>query len=169
MSTSYTRTLTTPLDPHAAYEHAANPQQWWITMIEGQARNVGDLFEFDVPQLHHAKFRVSEAVPGRRLAWDVVETNAETELPEWIGTRIEFTFAPAERPRHEEDDTAPSPGSTVTFTHHGLTPSLDCHETCSTAWDHHLGDGLSALLNGKQPDPVTPEQAADLAAENRGH
>ncbi len=149
----YTTTFVVPTTPDEAYDATAHPQQWWNEMITGQAAAVGDVFVHDVPRLHHAKFIVTEATPGRRLTWRAEPTGATTELAEWIGTDLIFDF------------TRDPEGTRVTFTHKGLHPGLECHTTCTTAWSHHLTVGLQSLLTAGQADPITAESAAAVAAK----
>lgn len=137
----YTYSFTSDLDPTTAMTLTSDPKTWWNDMIVGDASNVGDVFDFDVPGLHHARFIVSHVDPGQFLASEVKPTHAEHELAEWSDTRLEFRFAEeAGRTR-------------VEFTHRGLTPALECHRVCSTAWTYHLTAGLEALLNGGKPNP----------------
>lgn len=152
-NSDYTHSFTTDLDPAIAMALTSDPKAWWNDLIVGDARAVGDTFEFDVPGLHHASFVVSQADPGQFLVWDVVPTHAQYELAEWTDTRLEFCFV---------DEGG---GTRVEFTHRGLTPALECHHVCSTAWTHHLTAGLQALLNGGRPEPLTHANAAEVAEQ----
>lgn len=147
----FTTAFDVSVDPEAAFEAAADPKAWWNDMITGTAGELGDAFIYDVPGLHHSEFEVVEARPGRQLAWKVVPSGAESELHEWLDTVVEFRFAPTPT------------GTRVTFTHHGLAPSLECHTVCTTAWTYHLAAGLRALLTEGRGAPITAASAADVA------
>lgn len=147
----FTTTFTAPVTPSAAFEATTRPHAWWNEMVEGRAAEVGDTFTYDVPGLHHSEFEVVEARPGARLTWKVVRSGARTELDEWIGTEILFEFAP---------DPA---GTRVTFTHRGLSPNLECHGVCATAWSHHLEAGLQALLTDGRGAPLTADTVDEVA------
>lgn len=67
---------------------------------------------------------------GQHLAWKVIPSGHEDELAEWLDTVVVFDFAETDK------------GTTVSFTHRGLQPQLECHGVCSTAWDYHLEAGL---------------------------
>lgn len=156
---SYTTTFHAPVTPEQALAAAADPRAWWVAMIEGSAEGVGDRFVVDVPGLHHAELVVTSAEPGQRLAWTVEHSGHAHEIEDWIGTVISFAITPADG------------GSEITVTHHGLHPGLECHEVCSTAWDHHLDVGLRALLTGGVAAPITPESVdavADRVGATRG-
>ena len=156
---SYTTTFHAPVTPEQALAAAADPRAWWVAMIEGSAEGVGDRFVVDVPGLHHAELVVTSAEPGRHLAWAVQRSGADHEIEDWVGTVITFDIA------------ATDDGSEVTLTHHGLHPGLECHEVCSTAWDHHLDVGLRALLIDGVAAPITPESVdavADRVGATRG-
>ena len=48
-------------------------------------------------------------------------------LPDWVGTTPTFTLT-------ARDDG----GTDLAFTHHGLTPQLDCYQQCAADWDYFL-------------------------------
>lgn len=139
----YTHSFTAPVDPANAYRAAAEPTLWWGEMADGRADSVGATFVFDVPGMHYSQFQVTDAVPGERLTWAVVHSANPNELHEWVGTELAFVFTPA------------PDGTLITFTHKGLRPTLQCHDVCSSAWDHHLAEGLQALLTTGSGRPLT--------------
>jgi Activator of Hsp90 ATPase homolog 1-like protein len=71
-----------------------------------------------------ARIRVDEADRPARVRWTVLVSEP---LPDWAGTTITFDITPA------------GDGSTVLhFTHHGLTPQLECFSMCSASWTQYL-------------------------------
>ena len=69
------------------------------------------------------RMRADETDRAARVCWTVL---VSVPLPDWAGTTITFDIAPA------------GDGSTVLFTHHGLTPQLDCFSMCSAGWTQYL-------------------------------
>ena len=70
------------------------------------------------------RIRVDETDQPARVCWTVL---ASEPLPDWAGTTITFDIAPA------------GDGSAVLhFTHHGLTPQLECFTMCSAGWTQYL-------------------------------
>ena len=149
--TSYRQDFTVPLVPIEAYDRARQLDAWWNDMIEGPTRDVGDISVFDVPGLHHCALKVVESVPGKRIAWQVLEAGHEHEIDDWIGTRIVIDLEP-------EGD-----GTRVQFTHLGLSPDLECHDGCSRAWNYHLDVGLRPLLADRNASPITHDNYAEVA------
>ena len=152
---SYRRGFTVPLTPAEAHERASRLGAWWNDMIEGPTKEVGDVSAFDVPGLHHCALEVVESVPGKRVAWQVLESGHEHEIADWIGTRIVIDLEP--------EGEGEGDGTRVQFTHQGLSPELECHDGCSRAWDYHLEAGLRPLLTNEVASPITRDTYVDVA------
>jgi len=135
---SYTVTITVPATPAQAYAAIIDVRSWWDGDIVGPTDTVGQQFTYRYQDKHRSTHLVSELVPGRRVVWHTTDA----ELPfaddprEWIGTDIVFDLVPVDG------------GTAVTFTHVGLTPSLDCYENCSRAWGHFVTAALRQRIAG---------------------
>ena len=70
------------------------------------------------------RIRVDEADRPARVRWTVLVSEP---LPDWAGTTITFDITPAA-----------DGGTVLHFTHHGLTPQLECFSMCSAAWTQYL-------------------------------
>lgn len=155
MNESFTTTVTVDRAPQEVFAAINKPQIWWNELIVGSAERVGDEFGFDMPGVHRTRLRVTEATPGHRVVWRVLENHFSfvQDQDEWLGTDVVFDI--------ERGDTR----TTVSVTHVGLVPELECYEVCSGAWTHHLNAGLRALLVTGDPAPMTAELAAATARE----
>lgn len=124
------------LAPAAAFDVIVDVRGWWQGEIEGDTDRVGAEFSYEVPGVHRSVQSVSALDPGVLVAWEVVDANLTfaSDPAEWVGTRITFDIAPA------------GDGSVVVFTHHGLTPALECFEACSSGWRYYAGTSLGSLL-----------------------
>lgn len=151
---SFTREFWVDATPEAVSRAIARPQDYWTppgnysgATIEGSAEHQGDEWIFRDDGIRHARFRVSEIVPGKRTVWDVLDSELSfvDDSTEWNGTRVVFDLA-----EHEG-------GTRVRFTHEGLTPTQECYGACSLGWSGVIDDSLQGLLNGM---PWTPERAA---------
>lgn len=111
--------------------------------IEGAARQPGDEFTYRDRGIEHCRFRVTEIIPERRAAWQVLDARLAwiDDADEWNGTQVVFELDP------ERD------GTRVRFTHQGLTSALECYRDCSRGWSGVIADSLQGLLNGR---PWTP-------------
>ena len=101
--------------------HRSALSAWW-TRATGTGSTGGELrFWFD--HTSPCVIRVDDASPAR-VCWTVAECDF---LDEWVGTHPTFTITPSESGRLE-----------IAFTHHGLTPQLDCIDMCSQGWNHFI-------------------------------
>jgi hypothetical protein len=79
--------------------------------------------------------RVEDATHPSKVIWTCV---THTGHPEWEGTTIVFEL-------NQDRD---SPG-TLNFRHIGLSPILDCYQTCESGWEHFLASLLDYAQYGK--------------------
>jgi uncharacterized protein YndB with AHSA1/START domain len=95
---------------------------WW-TRVTGSGDAGGELrFFFDSPD--PCVMHVDQATRPTSLQWAVTDCSF---LPDWIGTRPNFTITPVA-----------GDASELRFRHQGLTPELDCIEKCTRGWNHFL-------------------------------
>jgi hypothetical protein len=155
MNQSFSTTIVVERTPEEVFAAIGRPQVWWNQLIHGSAEAVGDEFGFHMPGVHTTRMRVTEAVPGRRVVWHVLENQFSfvEDQGEWLGTDVVFDI------ERRDDEVA------VVLTHIGLVPELECHEICSGAWTHHFNAGLRALLMTGDPAPMTAELAAATARQ----
>jgi uncharacterized protein YndB with AHSA1/START domain len=108
---------------------------WWTTLVSGSASAGGEiLLEFEGID-EHIVMRVEEARQPSRVRWACLE---HTSLPDWRGTRVLFELAP----RGKE-------GSELAFEHVGLSPTLECYESCEQGWDHFLASLVALVDRGR--------------------
>jgi len=147
--------------PQEAFEAIVDVRGWWSQEVEGVTDQVGGEFDYHFKDVHRCRVRVTELVPGRKVAWHILENhfNFIEDQTEWEDTEVVFEIS-------ERDG-----GAEVRFTHVGLVPQYECYDVCSNAWGGYIGGSLRNLINtGKgQPNPIedgdAPEhqQAATLA------
>jgi hypothetical protein len=127
-----------------------DPRAWWEGEIEGTTDQLGGEFSYRYADKHFSRQRVTELTPGEKVTWLVVEGGPTftEQQDEWPGTTIVFEISPA------------ADRTEVRFTHHGLTPHLECYEACSTAWNHIITDSLFTFAAGAD-DARRRDQAAD--------
>lgn len=135
-SDNFTTSFTVAQSPEAAFAAINNPRAWWSGEFDGDAGHLGDVFSYRYKDIHYSKQEVTELVPGKRVAWHVLEGTLSfvADKTEWAGTTITFDIARA--------------GETtmVTFTHVGLKPAVECYDTCSDAWTSLIQDSLRQLI-----------------------
>ncbi|MFQ6328755.1 SRPBCC family protein [Nocardia sp. CWNU-33] len=133
---SYTTTFTVDRTPEEVFSAITNVRGWWSGEIEGGTSELGDEFTYRYQDLHHSKQRITEAIPGERVVWLVVEggPNFVEDRTEWKGTSISFELS-------EKDE-----GTQVRFTHVGLVPEYECFDACSDAWGSYINGSLRNLI-----------------------
>src|SRR5690606_23998854 len=94
-NSSFTTTFTVSQPPEAVFEAINAPRNWWSGEFEGNSDKLGDEFTYRYRDLHFSKQRVTEFVPGKRVAWHVLESVLSflEDKNEWAGTTITFDIA----------------------------------------------------------------------------
>lgn len=152
---SFTASFTVDQTPEAAFAAINNVRGWWSEDIEGQTDRLGEAFDYRYHDMHRCRIRVTELVPGRKVAWHVLENyfSFTDDTTEWTDTRIVFDIA------RKGDKTE------VRFTHHGLVPEYECYDACSDGWSTYIGGSLRSLIaTGKgQPNLGEPTTGSEKA------
>lgn len=148
---SFTTSFTVAQSPETVFAAIVNPRAWWSGTFDGDTTRLGDIFSYRYGDLHYSKQEVSELVPGKRVAWHVVEgmLSFVTDKTEWAGTTITF------------DIERTGGMTTLTFTHVGLEPAVECFDTCSDAWTSLIQGSLRRLVETGQTELI--ELAAPAA------
>jgi hypothetical protein len=139
----FTATFTVDQRPEAVFAAINDVRGWWSGDIEGRTNTVGDVWTYRYMDIHCSKQRITELVPGKRVAWHVLDGYLDftEDKTEWTGTDIAFDITEAD-------------GKTeVRFTHVGLTPEFECFDNCSNAWGFYIKDSLRELITSGQGQP----------------
>ena len=131
-----TVSFTVDATPDEAFEAINNVRGWWSAELEGSGAAIGDIFTYTYGDIHRSTQKVTELVPGQRVAWHVLEgyLNFTKDPAEWTGTDIIFDITPR---GHQTE---------VRLTHVGLTPETECFDSCSRGWGYYAGEALPALI-----------------------
>jgi uncharacterized protein YndB with AHSA1/START domain len=132
----FSTTFTVDRTPTEAFDAITDVRHWWSEDVVGDTRWPGGEFYYHFQDKHRCTIQITEAVPGRRVAWRIVENYfAFTEdQTEWAGTTV--TFDIAERDGKTE----------VRFAHVGLLPEHECFDVCSNAWTFFVNTSLRTLI-----------------------
>jgi hypothetical protein len=133
----FTTTIAVDQTPDEAYSAILRVGGWWIGKNEGTCDEIGDEFIHRDGEAHYCKLRVTDLVPGRKVAWLVLDNyfNFVRDQDEWKGTRMTFEIAEAE-------------GQTrVRFAHLGLARDFECFDVCSNAWGSLINGSLRSLIS----------------------
>jgi hypothetical protein len=131
--------------PEEAFNAIKNVRGWWSEEIEGSTDKVGDEFTYHHKDIHRCTMRLTEAVPGKKIVWLVLDNhfNFTQDATEWTGTEIHFDLA------RKGDRTE------VRFMHLGLVPEYECFDVCSNAWGSYINGSLRKLIatGAGRPNP----------------
>jgi len=143
-SPDFTSAFTVDQTPEEAFQAITDVRRWWSENIEGPTDELDGEFVFHNEPVHYAKFRVTELVPGKRVAWRVLENfmSFVDDKREWIGNEIVFDIA------RKGDKTE------VLFTQIGLVPEYECYDVCSDAWGGYIKGSLRALIATGKGAPI---------------
>lgn len=145
MTTSdFTYTLTSNLSPQEVFKTITDVRSWWrgfhIEEIAGGTEKLNDEFTFSAEGgIHYSKQKLVEVIPNKKIVWLITESNFSyiEKKDEWTGTKVIFEIS-------EKD------GNTqLVFTHEGLTPAIECYNSCAPSWAQYLQEKLSPLINSK--------------------
>jgi uncharacterized protein YndB with AHSA1/START domain len=135
--------------PEAVFNAINDVRGWWSENFRGNSQKTGDIFEVRFADVHFSQHQLTEIIPGKKVVWLVTDSrlNFLKDPAEWNGTEIHFDIA-------EKD------GQTeVSFTHHGLTPAIECFGDCSNGWNHFLHGSLLPLITTGKGNPNVLEKA----------
>ena len=135
--TSFTTVFTVPREPLDVFDAINDVRAWWDGDIDGETAELGDVFTYRHEPQHISTQRITESVPGERVAWHVDDAFLSfiSDPTEWVGTTIVFDLTP----------TGDS-GTEVRFTHRGLVPTIECFDACSSAWGYYVGESLRKFV-----------------------
>lgn len=130
---NFTTSILVSGTPHEVFQILTDVRGWWSGLygeeIEGVSEKPGDTFSFRAGGgAHYSRQQLVELVPDKRLVWKVTDSNLSflKQPDEWTGTTIGFDLS-------EQD------GKTrLTFTHTGLTPDMECYDSCAPAWTRYM-------------------------------
>jgi hypothetical protein len=142
-----TATFTVDQRPKEVFAAINDVRSWWSGDVEGSTDTLGDVWTYRYKDIHYSKQKITELVPGKRVAWHVLDGYLDftEDKTEWTGTDIAFDIT-------EKD------GKTeVRFTHVGLTPEFECYDNCSNAWGFYIKESLRELITSGQGQPNATE------------
>lgn len=137
---NYSYSFTSPKTAHEIFDRLLHIEKWWSGLYEeaiaGKSHKLDDEFTFHAGGgAHYSRQKLVELVPDKSVAWLVTDSKLSflKEPAEWNGSKIRFGLA------------ADGNHTTVTFTHEGLVPEIECYNNCSSAWNGYMNNLKRAL------------------------
>jgi hypothetical protein len=147
---SFTTTFLIDQTPEQVFNAINNVRGWWSGEIVGDTGKLGAEFSYRYKDVHRSKQKVTEFIPGRKVVWQVSDSQLSfvKEKSEWNDTEIVFEIS-------EKEGKAE-----VRFTHQGLVPQYECFGSCSNAWGTLIHGNLRKLI-------ATGQGTSDASAVGR--
>lgn len=141
-ATDFTQTLITNKTPQEVFQAIIHVRSWWSGLYSeeysGETEKLHDEFSFRAGGgAHYSKQKLVEVIPDKRVVWLITESELTflEKTDEWVGTKVIFEIS-------EKD------GKTqLVFTHEGLTPEIECYDSCAPAWSTYLQEKLVPLIS----------------------
>jgi len=135
-SQDLTFSFTVDQTPDEVFAAIKQVSSWWPGEIAGVTDRLGGEFTYRYKDMHRSTQKITEWVPGKRVAWHVTESYLSflKEKEEWTGTDVVF------------DISSKGGKTTLTFTHEGLTPKVECYGACSDGWGYIIKECLPAFI-----------------------
>ncbi len=138
----YTVSITVAATPQQAFEAINDVAGWWTKAFEGDSEKPEDVFTVRFGETYITS-SVVELIPFKKITWLVTDCNKHwlKNKKEWNGTRMDWSISDGED------------GTTITFTHIGLVPGIECYNGCEGAWNSYIKESLFKLLSEGKGKP----------------
>lgn len=144
MAEDFTVAVVVDESPRQVFNAVLNVRQWWQGLyseeIRGATTGLNDEFTFRAGDgAHYSRQKLTEVIPDKKVTWLVTDSELTflKNKTEWNGTKIIFEISRKE-------------GKTeLRFIHQGLTPQIECYDSCSTAWTRYLQEKLLSLITNQ--------------------
>src|SRR5262245_44185753 len=156
---SFTAAFAVDQAPEEVFHAINNVRGWWSEDIEGGTDKPGGEFIYRYQDAHRCRIKVIELVPGKTVAWRVLDNHFgfTHDQAEWRDTEIRFEI------------TARDGKTEIRFTHAGLVPEHECFDVYSNSWDFYLYTSLRALIRTGRGLPNRKEQALSASFSQSPH
>lgn len=145
---SYTTVLLLSQTPDEVFDAINNVSEWWSESIEGTTNKLNAEFLQYYRDIHIAKMKIVDFVPGQSITWHVLDSHFSfTKVEnEWKNTRIHF------------DISRKGNKTQLLFMHEGLVPQYECYDVCHDAWGDLIKISLRNLITTGKGNPNPKEE-----------
>ena len=138
---NFTATLIVDQTPEEVFNVVRNVRGWWsgyyLEEFEGNTEKLNDEFSFRAGSgAHYSRQKLVEVIPNKKIVWLVTDSKLDflEKKDEWTGTKVSF------------DISTKGNKTELAFTHEGLTPEIECYNSCAPAWSQYLQNKLLPLI-----------------------
>lgn len=154
---SFTTTLLVAQTAKEVFDAINNVRGWWSASVEGITDQLNAEFVQYYRDIHIAKMKIIEFIPGKKLTWLVLDSHFSftKDESEWTDTKICFEIS------KKGNQTQ------LLFTHLGLVPAYECFDICNGAWKELIKISLNNLITTGKGQPNPKEKGFDPMREKR--
>ena len=138
---NFTTTIIVDQTPEEVFNAVRNVRGWWSGYyseeIKGDTEKLNDEFSFRAGSgAHYSRQKLVEVIPNKKVVWLVTDSKLDflEKKDEWTGTKVIF------------DISTKGNKTELAFTHEGLTPEIECYNSCAPAWSQYLQNKLLPLI-----------------------
>lgn len=144
---SFTTTFVVDQTPEQVFNAINNVRGWWSQEVEGSTDKLNAEFNYHYQDVHIAKMKITELVPGKKVAWQVLDNYFKFthDKHEWKDNKIIF------------DITQKGNKTQLQFTQVGLVPAYECYDICRDAWTNYINNSLRNLITTGKGEPNPKE------------
>ena len=139
---NFTTTLIVDQTPEEVFNAVRNVREWWSGYysedIKGDTEELNDEFSFRAGSgAHYSRQKLVEVIPNKKVVWLITDSKLDflEKKDEWTGTKVSF------------DISTKGNKTELAFTHEGLTPEIECYNSCAPAWSQYLQNKLLPLIS----------------------
>lgn len=142
-ASDFTTTLMVDQTPKEVFNAINNVRGWWLNNIEGRTDKLNEEFKFYEDGRLEFHFRIIELIPYEKVVWLVLDQNFKVseDKHEWRDTTVIFEISKK------------GSQTQLRFTHQGLTPQLECYETCQNSWTKYIQISLFNFIKKGEGQP----------------
>ena len=136
-----TTTIIVDQTPEEVFNAVRNVRRWWSGYyseeIKGDTEQLNDEFSFRAGGgAHYSRQKLIEVIPNKKIVWLVTDSKLDflEKKDEWTGTKVSF------------DISTKGNKTELAFTYEGLTPEIECYNSCAPAWSQYLQNKLLPLI-----------------------
>ncbi|HTH83298.1 MAG TPA: SRPBCC domain-containing protein [Mucilaginibacter sp.] len=147
---NFTTTFLVDQTPKVAFDAINDVAAWWTENMEGNSQNLDDEFSVQFADVHYTKQKLIEVVPDKKVVWLVTDSKLTfvENHTEWTSDQIVFEIS------KQGNQTQ------VRFTQIGLTPEMQCYNSCFNGWTYYI-NSLHSLIATGEGQPAKKEIAAN--------
>ena len=118
--------------------------EWWVKNTVGNSEKLNDVFTIHFGGEAFVNFKIIEVISDKKIVWHVTNCFLPwlKDKTEWNDTKVVFEIS------SENNLTK------INFTHIGITPEVECYESCVKGWIQYVEGSLPKLLTEGKGQPA---------------